>query len=117
METNIAGYLVLEAKRHFLDLSEATDSECRSYGEVLRAVTSAIRTVTECARVYSFTLAEVVPHFHVHLIPRTNYLPPSYRGRGVLAYPLNPGIDANVADLVCERLRRAMRTTCSAHRQ
>ena len=107
-ETNIAGYLVLESKRHFLDLSEANDQECASYGGVLKAVTQTIRRVTKCSRVYTFSLAEMVPHFHLHVIPRTNYLPPAYRGRGIMSYPVSPSLDANVASLVCERLRRTL---------
>jgi diadenosine tetraphosphate (Ap4A) HIT family hydrolase len=59
-ETNIPGYLVIEAKRRFVDLSQATDSEAGSCGQVLRAVMQAIREVMHCQRVYAFSLGEAV---------------------------------------------------------
>ncbi len=113
-ETNIAGYLVIESRRHYLDFSEANDDECQTYGFVLKGVTEAIRQVTDCSRVYSFSLAEMVPHFHLHLIPRTNYLPPAYRGRGIMSYPIVPAADENVVALICQRVRRTLRTTATA---
>lgn len=113
-ETNISAYLVLESRRHFLDLSQANDDECRTFGIVMSNAISAIRAVTDCSRVYSFILAEMVPHFHIHLIPRTNFLPPAYRGRGIMSYPTTPVADANVVELVCERLRRAMKSATHA---
>jgi histidine triad (HIT) family protein len=112
-ETNIAGYLILESRRHFLDLSEASDRECSTYGELLRTVTGAIRKATDCSRVYTFSLAEMVPHFHLHLIPRTEYLPQAYRARGIMSYPLSPAADPSVVVFVCERIRRAMKISAS----
>ena len=35
LETNILGYLILESKRHFLDLSHATRAERETFGLVL----------------------------------------------------------------------------------
>jgi len=108
-ETDILGYLVLESSRHILDMSEASADECASLGQVMKLAVGAIRASVDCERVYSVTLAEVVPHFHVHLIPRTPSLPRAYRGRGVLAYPLLPAADPALVESTCERLRAAIR--------
>ncbi len=108
-ETDILGYLVLESRRHFLDLSEATEAESTTFGAAVKLSVSAIRAAVDCQRVYSFTLAEAVPHFHVHLIPRTPSMPKAFRGRGVLSYPLTPKADAALTEATCERLKAAIR--------
>jgi diadenosine tetraphosphate (Ap4A) HIT family hydrolase len=108
-ETNILGYLLLESRRHFLDLSGASPGEACTYGPALSAVISALREVIDCERVYTFTLAEMVPHFHVHIIPRTAMMPRAFRGRGILQYPVNPGPSEELVIDMCERLRRRLR--------
>jgi len=109
-ETNILGYLLLESKRHFLDLSEATADECAEFGYVLQAVVAAVRAEVKPERVYTLTLAEAVPHFHVHIIPRTESVPRAYRGRGILSYPLHPLVDRGLCESICARLQRRIRT-------
>jgi histidine triad (HIT) family protein len=108
-ETNILGYLVLEPKRHFLDLALATDEEAETFGPIMRQLVSAIKAVVKPERVYTFTLAEVVPHFHVHIVPRTDALPRAYRGRGILSYPLQPGASEALIEGLCTTLRRQVK--------
>jgi len=107
-ETNILGYVVLASRRHFLDLSEATDAETGSYGKVLGTTMRAVRRVTSCQRVYTFSLGEAVPHFHVHIIPRTASLPRAYRGRGIMSYPVVPPADPALLAETSDRLRRVI---------
>jgi diadenosine tetraphosphate (Ap4A) HIT family hydrolase len=104
-ETNIEGYLILEARRHILDLSQATEMEIASYGPILALATRAIRRVVAPEKVYTFTLAEAVPHLHVHLIPRAKDMPRAWRGRGILAYPLTPTVNGATLPQVCQSLR------------
>ncbi len=112
-ETDILGYLLLESRRHFLDLSQATEAELAGYGTLLSRLMRAMRAVTGCQRIYTVTLGEAVPHYHVHLIPRTESLPGAYRGRGILSYPLAPAADAGLVEETCLRLRRALRRQAS----
>ena len=107
-ETNITGYVVIEPRRHFLDMSHATPQEIRAYGNVLAAAMKAVRDVTECERIYTFSLGESVSHYHLHVIPRRKDFPRAYRARGIMQYPLVPAVDENILEFVCERLRRAM---------
>ncbi len=104
-ETNIFGYLVIEVRRHILDLTEATDDEAVSYGALLKQVMSLIRKLTGAERIYTFSLGEAVPHFHVHVIPRTDSLPRYFRGRGIMSYPLTPGLKEEQMEEVCKSLR------------
>ncbi len=106
-ETNIAGYLVIEPRRHFLDMSEATVGEAQSYGQILSCSMKAIRDVVDCQRIYTFSLGESCPHYHLHLIPRKADFPRAYRARGIMQYPLSPVLDESITSVTCQRLRRA----------
>lgn len=108
-ETKIAGYLIIESKRHFLDLSEATEEEAAEFGVELARVVRAVRRVTHPKRVYTFSLAEAVPHFHVHVIPRDENLPARYVGRGILSYPLQPALNESTRDELSLALRRVFK--------
>jgi diadenosine tetraphosphate (Ap4A) HIT family hydrolase len=113
METNILGYVLLESRRHFLDMSEADNRECDEFGHLISEVMKAVRAEIEPERVYTVSLAEAVPHFHVHIIPRTAALPRAYRGRGILSYPLTPASDAGLRAEICARLRRRLKTVAA----
>jgi diadenosine tetraphosphate (Ap4A) HIT family hydrolase len=104
-ETNILGYLILEPKRHFLDLAESTDEESASFGKVMRQLVASVKKVVKPERVYTFTLAEVVPHFHVHIVPRAEALPRAFRGRGILSYPLQPAASQALVESTCNSLK------------
>lgn len=106
-ETNIQGYLVIEPRRHFLDLSKANSAECVSYGQVLSQAMNAIREVVDAERIYTFSLGESCPHYHLHVIPRRAGFPRAYKARGIMQYPLTPAVDESVLEFLCERLRRA----------
>jgi histidine triad (HIT) family protein len=110
-ETNIPGYVLVEPRRHFLDMSFATPAEARSYGEVLAAAITAVREVAQPERVYTFSLGESTPHYHLHVIPRRADFPRAYTARGIMQYPLQPALDSSIRELTCERLRRAFRLT------
>lgn len=109
-ETKIAGYLIIEAKRHFLDLSMAKPEETAEFGEVLAKTTKAVRQATKPMRVYTFSLAEAVPHFHMHVIPRQEDMPKRYVGRGIMSYPLNPPLDCQSRESVSLSITRAFKS-------
>lgn len=110
-ETVIVGYVVLEPRRHFLDMSHATDEEARSYGIELKNIIAAVRKATNCERVYTFSLGESCPHFHLHIIPRGENFPQEYFARGIMQYPLTPGCDAAVVAKMCNDLKVALGKT------
>jgi histidine triad (HIT) family protein len=104
---NITGYVLIEARRHFLDMSDASSAEAADYGNVLAATMRAVRDVVACERIYTFSLAEAVPHYHLHVIPRRADFLRAYRARGIMQYPVKPAVDPAVMEFMCERLRRA----------
>lgn len=106
-ETNIYGYLVLESKRHFLDLTEASPKEISQFSLLLQSAMRSIKAVTQPRRIYTFSFAEVVPHFHIHLVPATSYLPKAFRGRGIVNYPVSPPGDPKTINDTCQNLKLA----------
>lgn len=108
-ETDILGYFVLEPRRHFLDLSEANSTELYQYGLLLSALMKAQREVFKCERVYTFSLAEAVPHYHLHVIPRCKDFPRAYKGRGIMSYPTQPGADANLIEAAVQSTKAHFR--------
>ncbi len=108
-ETNIIGYFILEPRRHFLDLSEASAAELSEYGPLLGEIMKAQRDILKCERVYTFSLAEAVPHFHVHVIPRAKNFTRAYLGRGIMSYPTVPAANAALVDNAVQIFKAKMR--------
>ncbi|BFT72429.1 HIT family protein [Paenibacillus sp. P36] len=69
-EQSVLGQLLIESKRHFLDFSEMTDEEARTYGYLVKKLYSTLKEITGAERVYSLVTIDGVPHFHAHFIPR-----------------------------------------------
>ncbi|MBX9695355.1 MAG: HIT domain-containing protein [Cyanobacteria bacterium] len=113
-ETNILGYFILQPIRHFLDLSEATAEESTGYGVILSALMKSIRKLTDCHRIYTFSLAEAVPHYHLHVIPKSQGFPRTYSGRGIMSYPTSPGASEELVETICERTGRLLTRQPSA---
>lgn len=81
------GWLVVLPRRHVIALDELSPAEAAALGLVLRAVTSALREVTGCAKTYValFAEAEGFGHVHFHVVPRHADLDPQLRGPRIFA--------------------------------
>ncbi len=79
----IAGWLILQTRRHCPEPAQFNDREAVSFGPVLRLCQALLLRVTGAARIYTAALGEKVPHVHVHMVPR--YDPPS---EGALGWDL-----------------------------
>lgn len=108
VETNILGYFSLESRRHVLHAGEFNEQEAAAYGLVLQRLMKAMSEVVDCFRIYTFSLSETVPHFHVHVIPRRADFPRAFSGRGITQYPVTPAADPALVQEVCARVRRIM---------
>ena len=71
----VAGWLVLQTRRHCPEPAMFTDAEAVSFGPALRRFEAVLRDVTGAARIYTAALGENVRHFHCHMVPR--YEPPT----------------------------------------
>ena len=64
------GTLFIEARRHFLDFSEANQAELAGYGPLLKRVYAALKSLTGAERIYQVVFVEGIPHLHTWLVPR-----------------------------------------------
>jgi len=66
----VEGWCVLELSRPAATLDALTADEATAMGLHIRAISAAIRAVTDCERVYVIGFAEAHKQVHLHLVPR-----------------------------------------------
>ena len=71
----IAGWLILQARRHVAEPADLNDAEAASFGPTLSRLEKILREVTGAVRIYTASLNEGNPHFHCHLLPRLPSMP------------------------------------------
>jgi diadenosine tetraphosphate (Ap4A) HIT family hydrolase len=71
----VAGWLLLQARRHIADSAELDAAEAASFGPLLQRASRAVREVTGALRIYLGSLNEGTPHFHTHILPRLPEMP------------------------------------------
>jgi diadenosine tetraphosphate (Ap4A) HIT family hydrolase len=104
----LAGWLLLDARRHLGGPLAFTDGEARSWGPAVRHASQLVRRLTACERVYLIGFGEGAPHLHLHLIPRFAADPASAAWsvadlyRAVAAGERPPADPARVRELVAE---------------
>jgi diadenosine tetraphosphate (Ap4A) HIT family hydrolase len=65
----VAGFSVLEPKRHIEDITRLDGEEARTFGQTIGHVTAAIKGATGAELVYVYVFGGHVPHLHLHLAP------------------------------------------------
>src|SRR3954463_6871139 len=78
----VAGWLLLQSRRHIADVTELNAAEAASFGSVMQRVSAAVRKATGAERVYIASLNEGNPHFHSHVLPRLPEMPNGAVGFG-----------------------------------
>jgi diadenosine tetraphosphate (Ap4A) HIT family hydrolase len=76
----VPGWMVVAPVRHVEQWDALDAAELRELGPLLARVSAALRAATPTAKVYVSVFAEVLPHFHVHVIARPPDLPADQRG-------------------------------------
>jgi diadenosine tetraphosphate (Ap4A) HIT family hydrolase len=66
----LAGWLLLDSRRHVGGPDGFDAVEAAGLGEMLRRCCALVRQVSGCERVYCIAFGEGARHFHLHLIPR-----------------------------------------------
>ncbi len=85
--TPVRGWLVLTSERHARAWYELTADEAAALGPLARAVMQAQRSALGAEHAYAFAIGDVLPHFHLHLVPRFADTPARLRGRAVFDAP------------------------------
>lgn len=71
----VAGWLILQARRHVSDPADLNATEASTFGPTLQRFARILRDVTGAVRIYTASLNEGTPHFHCHLLPRLSAMP------------------------------------------
>jgi diadenosine tetraphosphate (Ap4A) HIT family hydrolase len=71
----IAGWLLLQAKRHIGDPADFDAAEAATFGPMVQRFAHLLREITGALRIYTGSLNEGSPHFHCHLLPRLSVMP------------------------------------------
>lgn len=66
----LAGWLLLDARRHLGGPVAFSDAEAAAWGLAVRHASHLVQRLAGCERVYAIAFGEGAPHLHLHLIPR-----------------------------------------------
>ena len=66
----LAGWLLLDSRRHLAGPQAFTVAEASSWGSLVQASCELVLALTGCDRVYTIAFGEGAHHLHLHLIPR-----------------------------------------------
>lgn len=80
----VPGWLALFPRRHVESADALSDAESGALGGTVRAMTGAIRASTSCAKVYTVSFGERLPHWHVLLMAVPVDLPDELRGAALI---------------------------------
>lgn len=103
------GHVFVESKRHVPELADLTEQEAQTVGLWISRVAQALLQTEGMEHVYSFFIADGVPHVHVHVIGRRPGAPREYWGPRVDDWPQAPrGGEVEIAQ-VADRVRAYLR--------
>jgi diadenosine tetraphosphate (Ap4A) HIT family hydrolase len=77
----LAGWLVLASERHARAWYELDAAELAALAPLAARIMAAQRAALGAVHVYAFAIGDVLPHFHLHLVPRYADTPERLRGR------------------------------------
>jgi histidine triad (HIT) family protein len=98
------GYLMVESKRHAPGLPDLTDTEAQALGLLVTRLSRALKASEGAVHVYAFVLGDLVPHLHIHVIPRYPHAPREYWGVHVDEWPDAPHGGPREIAALCARL-------------
>jgi diadenosine tetraphosphate (Ap4A) HIT family hydrolase len=99
------GRVLLVTRRHVDHLGDLTADEAMAVGRGARIVAAAMRNLDEVTRVHVAVIGLHVPHFHMHLIARYDWVPPDADWNRLHEHPkARLGGDVEIRAFV-ERLR------------
>lgn len=68
-EKGLKGYITIESRKHYENWEDLSDEAFVEYGPALKFALETIQKNHKPRKIYSVSIAEAVPHLHIHLIP------------------------------------------------
>jgi histidine triad (HIT) family protein len=103
--TAYLGYLMVEPKRHAPGLADLKDAEAQALGLLVARLSRVLKISEKAEHVYAFVLGDLVPHLHIHIVPRYPGAPREYWGVRVDEWPDAPRGGSPEIAALCARLR------------
>lgn len=101
------GHLFVEPKRHVTSFSQLDLHEARKIGELIHRGVRALENKLGAEHVYVFTISHMVPHLHVHLVPRYPETPEEYWDRKLHDWPKAPKVNSKNMPEVLTKLKNS----------
>lgn len=70
LEKNCPGYYYIEASGHSTSYIEVNEEAWKEYGKIIQSITGLIYQNYSPLKIYTVSIAEMVPHLHFHMVPR-----------------------------------------------
>jgi len=100
----VPGWMMMVSRRHVAGPAHFDDAEARAFGLALRHFERVLEQVTGALRVYTAAMGESAPHFHAHMVPRTQTMPKDAKGWSV--FDLERAAKAGEITVDLEEVRR-----------
>ncbi|HEX5370985.1 MAG TPA: HIT family protein [Dehalococcoidia bacterium] len=81
---SLAGFLILQPRRHVEQIADLTTQEASEMGGLLRRATQALTRALQPEKIYVCSFGSGVKHVHFYLIPRSSEMPPEVIGVDLL---------------------------------
>jgi diadenosine tetraphosphate (Ap4A) HIT family hydrolase len=114
--TPLAGWLVVTSERHARAWYDLPPEELAALGGVAARAMRAQREALGAEHVYAFAIGDLLPHFHLHLVPRYAGTPHRLRGRGCFEARPDDALPSWQVVAAVESLRRALAAPPAADR-
>jgi histidine triad (HIT) family protein len=99
---------MVEPKRHAPGLADLSDVEAQALGLLVARLSRALKASESAEHVYAFVLGDLVPHLHIHVVPRYPGAPREYWGMHVDEWPEAPRGGPEEMAALCARLRASL---------
>ena len=80
----LAGFLILQPKRHVEQIGDLTAEEAATLGPVMAAASQALNLHLQARKVYVCSFGSVLVHVHFYLVPLTAAIPQDLNGADLL---------------------------------
>lgn len=104
----IPGWLVIAPRRHVESPADLAPSLQQRWFELAAMVDSVLRRELGAEKVYLALFAEVVPHLHLHVIPRFADTPAELRGPRCFLAPESAALPVDIVAATLERVRKGL---------
>ena len=80
----LAGFLILQPKRHVEQIGDLTTEESTTMGPLMSAACLALNHILDTRKVYACSFGSMLMHIHFYLVPLTANIPEELNGSSLL---------------------------------